>query len=115
MIAPDAYMDGVPVATMTAQLGFRPLYLHLMFMNFSNPISAPNPACKHPSQQLKPLISTLLEGHLVLQDAQTKPDRNTQYVLGWLWYVTAPTMLVMHSHSRHACSGKAEARARIIA
>ena len=35
----------IPVATMTAQLGLRPLYLHLMFMNFSSPMSAPNPAC----------------------------------------------------------------------
>ena len=35
----------IPVATMTAQLGFRPLYLHLMFMNFSKPMSAPKPAC----------------------------------------------------------------------
>ena len=96
---------------MTAQLGFRPLYLHLMFMNFSNPISAPNPACTHPSHQLKPLISTLLGGHLVLQDDQIKPNRNIQYVQVWLSYVAATLLLVMHSQSWHACTGKAEPEA----
>lgn len=59
----------LPVATMTAQLGFRPLYLHLMFMNFSNPMSAPKPACKHPGHQLNPLLtSTLVRAQPVLQD-----------------------------------------------
>lgn len=32
------------VATMTAASGRRPLVLHLMFMNFSMPMSAPKPA-----------------------------------------------------------------------
>ena len=32
------------MATMTAQLGFSPLYRHLIFMNFSMPMSAPKPA-----------------------------------------------------------------------
>src|SRR5690606_42007286 len=32
------------VATRTAQLGLRPLVLHLMSTNFSHPMSAPNPA-----------------------------------------------------------------------
>ena len=36
----------VPVATMTMQLGVRPLARHLMFMNFSMPMSAPKPACR---------------------------------------------------------------------
>ena len=30
---------------MMAALGVRPLYRHLMFMNFSMPMSAPKPAC----------------------------------------------------------------------
>lgn len=35
----------IPVATMTAQLGFKLLYRHLIFMNFSSPMSEPKPAC----------------------------------------------------------------------
>lgn len=35
---------GAPVATMTTQSGERPLERHLMFMNFSAPMSAPKPA-----------------------------------------------------------------------
>ena len=55
----------LPVATMTAQFGFRPLYLHLIFMNFSSPISAPNPACKHPSHEF-----CLLHHHIASKDNQ---------------------------------------------
>jgi len=36
------------VATITAALGLRPLYRHLMFMNFSQPMSEPKP--EHNSQ-----------------------------------------------------------------
>ena len=40
------------MATMTMQLGVRPLALHLMFMNFSMPMSAPKPACMRPLLEL---------------------------------------------------------------
>ena len=37
-------LQSSPVATITTQSGVSPLYRHLMFMNFSAPMSAPKPA-----------------------------------------------------------------------
>ena len=41
-----------PVATMTAQSGFKPLCRHLILKNFSAPMSAPKPAYKPTSNKL---------------------------------------------------------------
>mmetsp|Transcript_13594 Transcript_13594/g.53643 ORF Transcript_13594/g.53643 Transcript_13594/m.53643 type:complete len:463 (-) Transcript_13594:359-1747(-) len=41
---PPWSLRALTVATMTAQWGFMPLLLHFRFMNFSRPMSAPNPA-----------------------------------------------------------------------
>mmetsp|Transcript_35569 Transcript_35569/g.39648 ORF Transcript_35569/g.39648 Transcript_35569/m.39648 type:complete len:286 (-) Transcript_35569:734-1591(-) len=41
---PPCIFNARTVATMTAALGFKPLYRHLMLKNFSIPMSAPKPA-----------------------------------------------------------------------
>ena len=59
----------IPVATMTAQLGFKPLYLHLMFMNFSSPMSAPKPACIKVDKHWYATLATVRSG-IVTVDKQ---------------------------------------------
>lgn len=41
---PPWLFSALTVATITTALGLRPLVRHLMFINFSMPISAPKPA-----------------------------------------------------------------------